>query len=292
MVNYNPKEWTQFIFRFHKADTFRQLLPMMVYIGVYALLIAYIEVYYLKLSSNHYFKNISLIHTLLGFALSMLLVFRTNSAYDRWWEGRKLWGSLLNSSRNLSMKLNNMLHSKESKQYFATMISNYAFAMKNHLRGEYASDELLSVQSFKVENINIDKHIPNQISHAIFAEIHKLQQSGVFSHEQLLYINRELENFADVVGACERIKNTPIPFSYSVFLKKFIFFYVMTLPLGYVFSLRLLIVPVSIFIFYALASLELIAEEIENPFGKDANDLPAEQICNAIKKSTEEIFDL
>jgi putative membrane protein len=106
----------------------------------------------------------------------------------------------------------------------------------------------------------------------------------------MLYLNNELQNFTDVVGACERIKKTPIPFSYSVFIKKFIFFYVMTLPIGYIFALKWLVIPVVVLIFYALASLELIAEEIENPFGTDANDLPAEEICNTIKKSVQEIL--
>jgi putative membrane protein len=92
--------------------------------------------------------------------------------------------------------------------------------------------------------------------------------------------------YIDVCGACERIKNTPIPFSYSSFLKKFIFFYVMTLPFGYVVSLKYLMIPLSIFIFYVLASLELIAEEIENPFGTDDNDLPTDAITKSIKENS------
>ena len=97
-------------------------------------------------------------------------------------------------------------------------------------------------------------------------------------------------SFTDICGGCERIKNTPIPFSYSVFLKKFIFFYVMSLPLGYVFSLGYYTIPVVIFIFYVLASLELIAEEIEDPFGEDENDLPTTKISETIKKNIEEIL--
>jgi putative membrane protein len=97
-------------------------------------------------------------------------------------------------------------------------------------------------------------------------------------------------NFTDAVGACERIKKTPIPFSYSVFLKKFIFLYVMTLPFGYVFSLGYLVMPVVAVIFYVLASLELIAEEIEDPFGKDANDLPTDELAKTIRLSVEELL--
>jgi putative membrane protein len=94
MISYNTKDWFTFIFRFHKADTFRKLLPLIVAISVYSAIIVYLEMYYWKLSDKSYVKNIPVMHTLLGFAISMLLVFRTNTAYDRWWEGRKLWAAL------------------------------------------------------------------------------------------------------------------------------------------------------------------------------------------------------
>ncbi|MBK7997015.1 MAG: hypothetical protein IPK14_27685 [Blastocatellia bacterium] len=266
-------------------------LPMMLYIGLYSGLVAYLEIELLQLSSNHYIKNVSLIHTLLGFALSMLLVFRTNTAYERWWEGRKLWGSLVNSSRNLALKINNLLEDNADKEFFSVMITNYAFALKNHLRNSFIREELNSVQSFDATKLDLGRHIPNLIADHMFQRLCSLNKAGKIAHEQLLFINQEMQNFTDVVGACERIKNTPIPFSYSVFLKKFIFIYVMTLPLGYVFSLQWLIVPVVVLIFYALASLELIAEEIENPFGTDPNDLPTDQISGVIKKSVTEILE-
>ncbi|HEX2535787.1 MAG TPA: bestrophin family ion channel, partial [Chitinophagaceae bacterium] len=108
---------------------------------------------------------------------------------------------------------------------------------------------------------------------------------------QFLLLNNELTAFLDICGACERIKNTPIPYSYSAFIKKFIFIYIMTLPLGYVIQLGYLIIPVVIFIFYVLASLELIAEEIEDPFGRDANDLPMQRMYENIRKNIAEILD-
>jgi len=97
-------------------------------------------------------------------------------------------------------------------------------------------------------------------------------------------------SFADICGACERIKNTPIPYSYSAFVKKFIFFYVMTLPFGFVFSLGYYVIPVVAFIFYVLASLELIAEEIEDPFDGDDNDVPTEKIAEGISKHVNELL--
>ena len=116
MISYNPKDWFTFIFKFHKADTFRQLFPLIIGICIYSGLIAWAELHWWKLSANSYVRNIPVMHTLLGFAISMLLVFRTNTAYDRWWEGRKLWGSLVNNSRNFAMKLNVLLPADDKIQ--------------------------------------------------------------------------------------------------------------------------------------------------------------------------------
>lgn len=286
MINYNPKEWFTFIFRIHKADTFRKLIPLMFVVSVYAGGIAFFELEYWKLAETSHVKNLSLMHGILGFVISLLLVFRTNTAYDRWWEGRKQWGALTNSSRNLAIKLHAFLTDLEDRKFFELMIPNYAFALKNHLRENEDYHEIDPVL-----DLNKEKHLPNQIASAIYERLFKLHQSNKLSAEQMLMVNLELNSFTDICGACERIKNTPIPFSYSLFIKKFIFFFVMTLPFGWVFSLGYYIIPVVVFILYAFASLELIAEEIENPFGTDANDLPIESICKNIKKHVKEILD-
>ena len=101
---YNPKQWFGILFQFHKSDTLRKLFPLVIVISVYSAVVVYLENNYLNISANNYLKNIYYLHNLLGFALSLLLVFRTNTAYDRWWEGRKLWGALVNNSRNLAIK--------------------------------------------------------------------------------------------------------------------------------------------------------------------------------------------
>ena len=293
MVNYNPKEWFTFIFRFHKSDTVRKLLPMIVSISVYSAIVAWIEVDYLKLSSDNKLKNLSIMHTMLTFVISTLLVFRTNSAYERWWEGRKLWGSLVNSSRNFAMKIDAILPPSLTTErlFYKTMIGNFPFVLKNHLRNTIHQVELEENNVFQTSFIKMDQHNPNFIAKKIFTYTANLSHSKIISHEQLLLLNTELVNMADVCGACERIRNTPIPYSYSAFLKKFIFFFVMTLPLTLVFSLGYFCVPVVAFIFYVLTSLELIAEEIEDPFGKDENDLPLDNICRGIRKSVNEIFE-
>jgi ion channel-forming bestrophin family protein len=294
MINYNPKDWFTFTFRFHKADTFRKLLPLITGVAIYAAIIGYIEIEVLQLSDKSYLKNIPAMHGLLGFAISMLLVFRTNTAYDRWWEGRKLWGALVNNSRNLAIKLSVMLpeSEKEQRDFFRKTIPAYAYALVNHLRKEKTRIELFEddIKHPLFKKIDTGKHIPNQVALLIFKHVQQLYNDGKITGDQLIVLNAELQSFTDICGACERIKNTPIPFSYSVFIKKFIFFYIMTLPFGYAFTMGYYMAPVVAFIFYVLASLELIAEEIEDPFGGDSNDVPTEKIALNIHKHVSEIL--
>ncbi|MDG2433346.1 bestrophin family ion channel [Flavobacterium sp.] len=287
MISYNPKDWITFIFRFHKADTFRKLLPLMLLIGIYSGLVAYLEIEYWDLPDDSHVKNISMMHGMLGFVISLLLVFRTNTAYDRWWEGRKLWGSLVNNSRNLALKLHAILKEEKDLAFFRKMIPSYASILNKHLKDEETGKQLSEEITIA---INHHTHRPNQVAKMMFLKINDLYESKKITGDQLIILNNELQSFTDICGACERIKNTPIPYSYSVFLKKFIFFYVMTLPFGYVFNLGYYVIPVVVFIFYVLASLELIAEEIEEPFGHDDNDLPTRKIAENIKRHVEELI--
>jgi len=263
------------------------LLPIMFAIGVYAALIGYAEVEYWKLAENSYVKNITIMHGMLGFVISLLLVFRTNTAYDRWWEGRKLWGSLVNNSRNFSIKLSAILEDENDKKFFRKVIPSYANVLQKHLKNEDTAKQLFDDLDLEIDH---HKHKPNQVAMLMFQKINELYVAKKITGDQLIILNAEIQSFTEVCGACERIKNTPIPYSYSAFIKKFIFFYVMTLPFGYSFSLGYYVAPVVVFIFYVLASLELIAEEIEDPFGDDVNDLPTKKISESIKKHVEEIL--
>lgn len=287
MVQYNTKDWFIFIFRFHKSDTFRQLLPLMFFIGIYCAIIRFLEIEYWNLGEDSQVKNISLMHGMLGFVISLLLAYRTNTAYDRWWEGRKMWGALVNNSRNLAMKLAVMLEHESDRLYFRKVIPAYASILSKHLSNEESALVLFEGLDLYIDH---QKHKPNQVAKMLFTKVHDLYVTKRLTGDQLIVINSELQSFIDICGACERIKNTPIPYSYSAFIKKFIFFYIMTLPFGYVFSLGYLAIPVVVFTFYVLASLELIAEEIEDPFGLDANDLPTAKIASSIKKQVEELL--
>lgn len=286
MINYNPKAWFTFIFHIHKADTFRKLWPLMLSVGAFSGLVALLELHFFRLSGNNSVSNINMVHSILGFVISLLLVFRTNTSYDRWWEGRRLLGELTNVSRNLAIKIKALKLGKEEIDFFNYAIPKYAFVLKDHLREK----QHFGKNSLLIE-VDAGKHIPNQIAKSLSMRIYNLVSTGKISGDQLIILSTDLNRFTDICGGCERIKRTPIPFSYSTFIKKFLFVYVITLPFGWVFSLGFFVVLLVPFVLYVLASLELIAEEIEDPFGNDANDLSMDDICNNIEKHVGEILN-
>lgn len=289
MVTYNPKDWFILIIQFHKSDTFRKLLPSIFSIGIYAWLIVWAELHYFHIET----KNPTVMHSILGFVLSMLLVFRTNSAYDRWWEGRKVWGGFVNNSRNLALKLSAYIPEEYAKdrEELKHLITNYVFSVKNHLRGKYVQDEFFVTNNLSLDAFADAKHKPNKIAKVLYQRIHQFHQQGILSGEQLIIMNDELKSFTDNCGACERIKNTPIPYSYNIFLKKMIFLYIITLPIFFGSEFKYTTIPIAMIVLYVFASIELIAEEIEDPFGEDDNDLPTDDICNRIKTNLNEIFE-
>ncbi len=287
MTNYDPKDWFYYIFSLNRTETFKKLIPMLVCITVYSFLITFLEVDFLQLSDKNPLKNLIVIHNLLGVVLSLLLAYRTNTAYERWWEGRKLWGSMINNSRSLSLKLSVLLKNEDDLKFFRDLIPKYAITLQKHLRDEVMDTLKLDEVDVDFENYN---HIPNQIAKMMFEKVNHIYLDKKISGDQYLVLNDEIISFIEVCGACERIKNTPIPYSYSSFIKKFLLFYVLTLPLALAFTLSYLTVPVVVFVFYILASLELIAEEIEDPFGTDANNLPTRKMANNIKNQVEELM--
>lgn len=286
MQVYNAKDWLGFIFKIHKSDTVRKLWPSIILMGLLSWLVAYLELDYFDLSQNSALKNTSILHTVIGFVLSLLLVFRTNTAYDRWWEGRKMWGKLVNDSRNLSVKLNALLpeDDKVSRIYFANKIKLFAKVLHTHLTSESTKYMLDEEEHPEYEDYLKAQHPPTKIVGKMYVALQKLERERVLTPQDKIILNENLNGLLDVAGACERIKNTPIPIAYAVFIKKFIFVYVLTLPIGYVFTTGYFIVPLVMIIFYVLLSIELIAEEIEDPFNGGTDDLPTAKIAQNIGK--------
>lgn len=289
MIQYNPREWFGLIFKFHKSDTFRQMLWVLILFASFCAIVVFLELRYEKM---YVFSNTIQIHSLLGFVIGLLLVFRTNTAYERWWEGRKQWGALVNNSRNFAIKINAMLPASdlETRTLYRRLIPNYVYAMKEHLRKGVNIEELEDNEFQSNKELEKFKHIPNQIAQAMYIKLQQIYKEGKISGDQLITIDREMNAFTDIIGACERIKKTPIPFSYNLFLKKFIFAYTVTLPFGLAYDLHYWAVPICTFVLYIFGSLELLAEEIEDPFGTDANDLNTDGISETIKDNVREIL--
>lgn len=289
MIQYNPKSWFSLIFDVYSRYVIRLLFPLILFAAVLTafLCFMFIDVLDIVITDTKAF------HSILGVILGLFLVLRTNTAYDRWWEGRKLWGKLVNDSRQLSIKLSSFLpaDAEEDRRFFRKMIPNITFVMKEHLRDSILIGELDFPDEETKEKVIQSKHRPNMIDKLLMDRVTKIYQEGRISGDQLLILDKELKGFTDIIGACERIKSTPIPYSYSMFIKKFLFIYCITLPMTFIGEFGYWSIVLVSIAFYFLMSVELISEEIEDPFGKDINDLPLDEICVKIKKNIIEIFN-
>lgn len=291
MVKYNPKTWFNLIFHSYSRQVMKTLTPTLLFMAVYSTIVCYLYLDYFKFPDISFHPTIAM-HSLLGIVLGLFLVFRTNTAYDRWWEGRRLWGSMVNNTRNLALKLNAYISREdhEERDWFARMIPNFAFATKDHLRRGVQFNELEAVSPDFVEDLKGYKHRPNRISAMLYERVNELYRDGKLTGDQLINLDKELKELIDVMGACERIRNTPIPYSYMMYIKKFIFIYIITLPFGFLTDSGYFTILIVVLITFVLMSVELIAEEIEDPFGKDANDLPTDELSERIRENVKEIL--
>jgi len=288
MIQYNPRSWFSLIFDVYSRYVIKLLFPLLLFVGVFTLLLCFLVIDVLNL---HYGGTIAF-HSILGVILGLFLVLRTNTAYDRWWEGRKLWGQLVNDSRQIAIKVDAFLpkEATEDREYFRRMIPNAAFAIKEHLRDSILIGEMDTINDEIKNRIIKSKHRPNMINRLLYDRVMKCMKEGTITAEQLFILDKELKGFTDIVGACERIKSTPIPYSYSMFIKKFLFIYAITLPVSFMWDFGYWTVFIVMLAFYFLVSIELISEEIEDPFGTDINDLPLNEIALKIKRNVSEIL--
>jgi putative membrane protein len=291
MVKYNPKTWFGLIFHAYSRQVMKTLTPTLLFMVLYSTGVCYVMLDYFKLHENDFQPTIAM-HSLLGIVLGLFLVFRTNTAYDRWWEGRKLWGALVNSTRNLALKLSAYVspENHEDRDWFAKMIPNFVFATKESLRNGVQFNELEPVSENFNEDLKKYKHKPNAISAMLYKKVNEMYKRQLITGDQLINLDKELKDFIDIMGACERIKNTPIPYSYMMYVKKFIFIYIITLPFGFVTQSGYITVLIVVLVTFVLMSVELIAEEIEDPFGRDLNDLPTDELAGKIKENVREIL--
>ncbi len=287
MIQYDNKIWFSFLFNFQMGQL-RRLLPSMLIMAGFTAVVCYLD-----LVKGLYKLEMPLtVHTLMGVVLGLVLVFRTNTAYERWWEGRKLFGSLVNASRNLAIKLDAFLEPSafEMRYFFANTISAFAILLPKHLRDTISSNDLDILDEAYRDIVDRAKHKPLAVMQVLVTRVQTLRTEGKVSIEQFLSLNQNLNELVDALGGMERIKKTPIPFSYAMLIKRFIAGYVFSLPFGLIHDFGWAAVVIVPFIFYVMVGIEVIAEGIENPFGTDKDDLPTDDIAQNITRNVKEIL--
>ncbi len=272
-----------------KGAIVKRLLPGMAVLTTITLFLIYLHNH----NAEYQKLNMTISGALPGYmgaALGLLLVFRNSTAYDKWWEARKEIGALVNTSRNLAITLNGLLpfNTPERKQVTNLLIS-FVFHLKSHLRNETEKttlDVLLPEDRILVENA---KHKSVVLANIMTNKIENVWKRNLISDIQQSLLIEKIHALIDILGKCERIKNTPIPMAYMYLLKFLINLYVIILPFSLVNDIGWLCIPLVILLYYILMSIVITAEEIEEPFGYDLNDLEMDKIALNIKNNIDEI---
>ncbi|MGH1393475.1 MAG: bestrophin family protein [Trichormus sp.] len=230
--------------------------------------------------------------------LGLLLVFRTNTAYERFWEGRKCWGAIVNTVRNIARQILVSVkeispEDKKNKIAALYLLVGFAVATKLHLRGEPVNNELEDLMSstkyFKLKNMN---NPPLEIAFWVEDYLQRQYEQNCLNSYQLTAIQQLLNNLVDNLGACERILKTPMPLAYSIHLKQLLLLYCLLLPFQMVQTLGWWTGAVTALVSFTLFGIEAIGLEIENPFGYDANDLPLDAICQTMRRNIDDLINL
>jgi ion channel-forming bestrophin family protein len=231
--------------------------------------------------------------------LGLLLVFRTNTAYERFWEGRRIWGTLTNTIRNLARQmwviiLEKDLQDRDEKQDAMRLLVAFAVAMKLKLRDEpINTNELESlISSARYSTLKTMNNPPLEIAFWISRYLQEQFHRDRVSMYQLNSMQELVNTMVDCLGGCERILKTPIPFAYAIHLKQLLLLYCLFLPFQLVADLGWWTGIVAALISFTLFGIEEIGIEIENPFGRDANDLPLDTICHVMLLNLEDLMSL
>lgn len=230
--------------------------------------------------------------------LGLLLVFRTNTAYERFWEGRRLWGNLVNCVRNLARLIWIAIAAKTKdaqaqKIAALRLLVAFCIAIKLHLRQEVVNEELRALlspdQFYKLQSMN---NPPLEVAFWIGDYLQQQHECNQLNIYQLNSMHKLLNEMVDALGGCERILKTPIPIAYAIHLKQLLLLYCLSLPFQLVGSSGWWTGPIVALISFTLFGIEEIGIEIENPFGRDHNDLPLDAICATMLRNIEDLMTL
>ena len=230
--------------------------------------------------------------------LGLLLVFRTNTAYERFWEGRKCWGSIVNNTRNLARQIwvsidEKAPKDKDDKIDALNLLVAFGVATKLHLRNEDINSDLEALMpDSKYITLKMMNNPPLEIAFWISDYLQQQYHRNSINSYQLAAMQELLNMLVDNLGACERILKTPMPLAYAIHLKQLLLLYCFLLPFQIVQSLGWWTGFISALVSFTLLGIEAIGLEIENPFGYDENDLPLDAICKTMKRNIDDLISL
>jgi putative membrane protein len=231
-----------------------------------------------------------------GIVLGLLLVFRTNTAYERFWEGRKMIGGMIDVVRLLSRQLWVAIpvtskQELEGKHSAIKLLLAFFVASKLHLRREPADEILKSLVSpQQYAELQQISNMPLKIAEWLGAYVEDVHDRKQITDTQLLAYNELIDRTVEAMGSCERILNTPMPLAYSIHLKHLLFLYCFAVPFQLVHDLGWWTIPASGIISFALLGIEAIGIEIENPFGYDVNDIPLDRLTQELMDEVDELM--
>ncbi|MBQ0536245.1 bestrophin family protein [Providencia huaxiensis] len=232
--------------------------------------------------------------SLLGIAIAIFLGFRNNACYSRLIEARTLWASLLINQRNILRNIKGLLPNDPSAQKeFANLLIAFGWSLKHELRKTSPIIDLYRLLPRTIFNEVIQSPFPtSRILLQIGLKVGELRDKKVISDVLFQAINKDINALSEVLGGCERISNTPIPFAYTLILQRTVYLFCSLLPFALVVDLHFMTPFVSVFISYTFLAWDALAEELEDPFGIAANDLPLNAICNSIERNALDMLDI
>lgn len=287
MIVKKRRSWFHMLFAF-RGTSLTRTLPRIIVITCFSIVITVVETYYGIATYSLTVTPFALI----GVALGIFLGFRNNAAYDRYWEGRKLWGSLVNVSRSFARQLTNFVVSdndddRQLRNFHRENVYRtiaFVHALRHHLRDTDPYDDLEPyLPKEDLLRLPSQQNVPLFILRCLGERIRWAWQKGWIDRFHLEILEGSLTKMTDIQGACERIKNTPIPFAYTVLTHRIVAFYCFTLPFG-IFSTVGVLTPCVVFLIaHAFLGLDEIGDEIEDPFGVEPQHLPLASLCRTIE---------
>jgi putative membrane protein len=268
---------------FHNTPIFGRIWIAVAAVTAYAAIVYFIDV---TLLSDAVTLGAGF-HGFFGLVLGVLLVFRTNTSYERWWEGRKLWGQLVNDSRNLAIKVQTCVQADDDeKRRLGRWLIDFALALKGHLRGAVRLGDLAGFAG----SVEQPAHVPSYISTRIYNQLEQWRQNSQLGGFELLFLDQHAAALMNICGACERIQKSPISISYRWFIRQSIAIYLLTLPWGFIEQFGYWTIPAAGMLAYFMIGVEIIAEEIEDPFGTSEDDLKLDELCHTVDHSVSTIL--